>query len=176
MRISVFGSARPLPESQLYQDAYQLGRLLGSQSWTVLTGGYMGTMEAVSRGVVETGGHTIGVTCAEIEKWRNNGANPWVQEEVRLNTLVERIQYITDHCDAALALPGGPGTLTEISLLWNRLIIQALPPIPLILIGSGWQQTLDAFWQSQREHLSPESMDFLTHAPDVRSAFDLLVK
>jgi uncharacterized protein (TIGR00730 family) len=176
MRISVFGSARPLPESQLYQDAYQLGSLLGSQGWTVLTGGYMGTMEAVSRGVVESGGHSVGVTCEEIERWRKNGPNPWVKEEIRLATLVERIQYLSDNCEAALALPGGAGTLAEISLLLNRVLIHSRPALPLILIGSGWWQTFETFWQSQREHLSSTDIEPLKYVEDVRSAFNLLVK
>jgi len=176
MRISVFGSARPLPESQLYQDAFELGCLLGSQKWTVLTGGYMGTMEAVSRGVVESGGHSVGVTCGEIEHWRKNGPNSWVQEEVCMPTLTERIQFLTENCDAAIALPGGAGTLAEISLLWNRMLIQSRPTLPIILIGEGWKRTFETLYRSQREHLSSADFDSLSYAEDVRSAFNLLVK
>ena len=81
---------------------------------TVLTGGYMGSMEAVSRGANEAGGHVIGVTCADIEAWRGSRANAWVKEERRFATLQERLNELILACDAAIALPGGPGTLAEV--------------------------------------------------------------
>ena len=58
----------------------------------MLTGGYIGTMEAVSRGAAEAGGHVIGVTCEEIEAWRPVRVNAWVKEEIRRKTLMERLQ------------------------------------------------------------------------------------
>src|SRR6185295_11638657 len=104
------------------QEAYELGKLLAGAGHTVLTGGYMGTMEAVSKGANEAGGHVIGVTCAQIESWRATGPNAWVKEQRRFETLQERLNCLIDSCDAAIALPGGPGTLTEIALSWNLMI------------------------------------------------------
>ncbi|MDI6694379.1 MAG: hypothetical protein QME21_04975 [Anaerolineales bacterium] len=63
--VTVFGGSRPTPED--YEQALHLGRLLGGSGYIVLTGGYIGVMEAVSRGASEAGGHVIGVTCDEIE-------------------------------------------------------------------------------------------------------------
>jgi len=79
MIIAVYGSAKPTAGDALYEEARRLGALLARQGHTVMTGGYCGTMEAVSRGAAEAGGNTIGVTCAEIERYRPGGANPWVQ-------------------------------------------------------------------------------------------------
>jgi uncharacterized protein (TIGR00725 family) len=64
MKISVFGGSQPEEGSLAYQEAYQLGKLLAEAGHIVLTGGYIGTMEAVSRGASEADGHVIGVTCA----------------------------------------------------------------------------------------------------------------
>ena len=69
MKVSVFGSSKPTPGDKTYTEALELGSLLAKRGHTVLTGGYMGTMEAVSRGAAEAGGHVIGVTCSDIEKW-----------------------------------------------------------------------------------------------------------
>ena len=55
-RITVFGGSQPKPGDEDYQQALRLGALLGSAGFTVLTGGYVGTMEAVSRGAAENGG------------------------------------------------------------------------------------------------------------------------
>ena len=76
MKITIFGGSSPLPESKEYQFAYDLGAALGGGGHTILTGGYMGTMEASSRGAAESGAHVIGVTCDEIENWRKKSHNP----------------------------------------------------------------------------------------------------
>ncbi len=67
MRVSVFGGSQPKEGDAAYTEAQELGRLLAERGHTVLTGGYIGTMEAVSRGANEAGGHVIGVTCEDIE-------------------------------------------------------------------------------------------------------------
>ncbi len=174
MNIAVFGGSAPKPDSPAYEEALRLGRLLAERGHTVLTGGYIGTMEAVSRGAAEAGGHVIGVTCAEIERWRPVSANAWVKEEWRKETLLERLQAIIYGCDAALALPGGPGTLTEIALTWNLMIIGVLPPRPLILIGDGWRAVFDQAFTSLSDYFPATQRDYLAFAPDVRSAVKML--
>ncbi len=170
MRISVFGGSQPQPGSAAYEEAMQLGRLLAEKGHIVLTGGYIGTMEAVSRGASEAGGHVIGVTCSDIEHWRGIGANEWVKEEIRKQTLMERLECLITSCDAALALPGGPGTLTEISLMWNLMIIGSLEKRPLILVGDGWRSVFDTFFQQLGPYSPPNQRGLLRFAPDVTAA------
>ncbi len=170
MRITVFGGAQPKRSEPAYEEAFQLGRLLGAAGHTVLTGGYIGTMEAISRGAAETGGYVVGVTCEEIEAWRNIRPNPWVQEEWRYDTLRERLFSLIDNCDAAIALPGGAGTLAEISLTWNMLIVQALPPRPLILVGPAWQTIFSAFFTSLGDYVAPRDRGWLAFVPDGAAA------
>lgn len=109
MKVSVFGSSQPKEDSTAYAEAQELGRLLAERGHTVLTGGYIGVMEAVSRGAREAGGHVIGVTCEDIEAWRPTKANAWVMEEIRVKTLIERLHTLIHESDAAFALPGGWG-------------------------------------------------------------------
>ena len=80
IRISVFGGSQPKPGETVYEDAVRLGKFIGQAGYTLLNGGYIGTMEALSRGASEVGGHVIGVTCDQIETWRPVKANPWVTE------------------------------------------------------------------------------------------------
>ena len=174
MKISVFGSSQSKEGSMAYAEAQELGKLLAQRGHVVFTGGYRGTMEAVSRGAAEVGGHVVGVTCDDIERWRPLGANAWVKEEWRKKTLIDRLQALVEGCDAALALPGGPGTLTEIALTWNLMIIGSLHRRPLILIGSGWQNVLDQFYQSLDEYVSATQRELAQFAPDIKTAVELL--
>ena len=91
MQVTVFGGSEPRPGEPAYEEAFRLGRMIGQKGYTVLTGGYVGTMEAVSRGAAEAGGHVIGVTCDEIEAWRPVRPNAWVQEERRFPSLRQRL-------------------------------------------------------------------------------------
>ena len=174
MNISVFGGSQPKEGSPAYQEAYELGKLLAEAGHTILTGGYIGTMEAVSRGASEAGGHVIGVTCDEIERWRPVKANGWVKEEWRRETLMERLQALVEACDAAIALPGGPGTLTEIALTWNLMIVHSIPAKPLILVGEGWKVVFDQFFDSFYTYMPINQRVLLRFAPDIQEAITLI--
>lgn len=174
MKVSVFGGSQPKQGDAAYEEARLLGELLAQRGHIVLNGGYIGTMEAVSRGASEAGGHVIGVTCEEIEKWRSVGANRWVKEEIRRKTLNERLQVLIEECDAAIALPGGPGTLTEISLMWNLMIAESLHRRPLILVGDGWQSVFGQVFEKLGTYTSENQRNLLQFAPDVTTAVTML--
>jgi uncharacterized protein (TIGR00730 family) len=172
--VTVFGGSRP--DEAGYQQALELGALLAKARFGVLTGGYIGTMEAVSRGAAEAGGHVIGVTCDEIEAWRPTRPNRWVMEERRVATLRQRIAAMIDGGDAAIALPGGPGTLTEIMEMWNLLIIEAISPRPLILVGPGWRATIEQFYRSFDSYIPEEQCNRVIFADDVGQAVEILLR
>jgi uncharacterized protein (TIGR00730 family) len=174
MNVTVFGGAQPNEGSTEYEEARELGRLIAERGHAVLTGGYMGTMEAVSRGASEAGGHVIGVTCIDIEEWRGATPNQWVKEERRKKSLIERLQVLIEGCDAAIALPGGAGTLTEISLMWNLMIVESLSPRTLTLVGSGWQSTFDQFFKEFNTYMPNRQRELLYFAKDVKTAVEKL--
>ncbi len=174
MNITVFGGSQPKAGQAAYEDALMLGRLLGSGGHTVLTGGYIGTMEAVSQGAAIAGGHVVGVTCDQIKSFRPVKPNQWVKEERRYKLLYQRIIALIDGCDAALALPGGPGTLTEISVMWNLLLTGSIAPRLLVLIGPGWKQTFDTLLIQQDAYIPHEQRKWLHFADDIYNANSLL--
>ncbi len=152
MFITVFGGSKLEADNPKYKDAMRLGRILGEAGHVLLTGGYIGTMEAVSRGAAEVGARVIGVTCDEIERWRPVRPNRWITEERRYPTLIQRIWALIQGCDAAFALPGGVGTLTEISMMWNLLLTRVITPRPLILIGSEWASLFSLFFEKFNDY------------------------
>lgn len=174
MIVTVFGASQTKLGESLYQDSLLLGKLLAESGFSIATGGYIGTMEAVSRGAFEAGGHVIGVTCQEIEDWRPTGANPWVTEEQKQTTLTQRLDVLITQSDALLALPGGIGTLVEIMLTWNRLAIHAISPRPFILIGKGWKNSLTLFIQNQGNYISESDLHYITYVDTVTQAVEYL--
>lgn len=160
----------PKPGDSAYNEAYNLGRLLGINGNTILTGGYIGTMLAVSQGAAESGAHVIGVTCDEIEAYRPVHPNRWLSKEIKLSTLRERVFTLISECDAAIALPGGVGTFLEIITMWNNLLIKALAPRPLLLVGSGWKTTIRIFFDTMDPYVSNSHRELVTFVPEIEGA------
>ena len=140
--IAVFGSSRREADGPFYREAYELGGMLARAGYAVLSGGYGGSMEAVSRGAAEAGGHVIGVTCAIFDPLP---PNPWLTEEVKAPTLIDRLAAMLDRADGFVAVRGGIGTLSEVTLAWSLLQTRSLNGKPLVLLGADWQPVLDVF-------------------------------
>ncbi|MBI4861081.1 MAG: LOG family protein [Candidatus Riflebacteria bacterium] len=174
MKVTVFGGADPRPGEPAYEEARHLGALLARAGHVVVTGGYIGTMEAASQGACEAGGHTIGATCDQIEQWRGVRPNRWVREEWRSGTLFERLQALIEQSDAAIALAGGAGTLAEISLVWNLVLIDALARRPLVLVGDDWRVVFETLFDRFGAYIPTRSRELITFAPTVERAVGLL--
>jgi len=167
MKISIFGGSNLAPSEPLYAKAVQLGQSLAQRGHIVITGGYMGFMEAVSRGANENGGTVIGITCDEIEKWRPVGANPWVNQEIRVEFLCERIDKIIKECDLAIALPGGIGTLAEITLAWNLIILGTIRSKRLLIVGTEWKKVLENLFSSSGKFIADNCREKLIFYKDI---------
>jgi len=173
--VSVFGGSVPKPGTPAYDEAVQMGRLLAQSGYTVATGGYGGVMEGASRGAVEAGGHAIGVTCTLIEDWREGlVANQWVKEEIRFASLRERLFHLVSFCDAAVALGGGIGTLSEISFLWSLAQTNEIPRKPLILVGPVWRETFQTFLKHSDGYVRPVDKELLAFANSVEEVVSVL--
>lgn len=144
--ISVFGSSAPKPGSAAYEEAYTIGRLLAEAGFAVATGGYSGTMTAASQGAAEANGRVIGVTCTQISEFRHFGPNRWVQEEIRYDTLRDRLLHLVMHNDGIIVLPGGIGTLSEMTMAWGLLQVGEMEKRPFSLLGSVWHNTINTFY------------------------------
>lgn len=138
--VAVFGSAGTRPGSPQWTAAEAVGAALAHAGIAVITGGYSGTMEAVSKGAHEAGGHTIGVIAPSL--FRNRAtANPFVTEVIEAPTLADRIGELMARASATIALPGSIGTATELLVAWNTNHVvrrNGGVPIPTVAVGSEW--------------------------------------
>ena len=143
--VTVFGSSIGAPGDPEYDQAQELGRLLGAAGYTVATGGYGGSMEAVSAGAHEAGGSITGVTAPDVFPHRDV-PNRFVQEHVRAASLTERIHELVDIADACIALPGSIGTFTELMVAWNLAFVARFsesPAHPVVAVGAVWKRLID---------------------------------
>lgn len=143
--VAVFGASRPAPGDPEYRDGVRCGALLAGAGFDVATGGYLGLMEAVSRGARDAGGVAIGVTAPTVFLDRP-GANPFVTHERPATGLADRIRDITEISHASITLPGSLGTLTELMLAWNLAYVARFhggPVKPVVTVGARWAELVD---------------------------------
>jgi uncharacterized protein (TIGR00730 family) len=170
--VTVFGGSRVEPDTEEYLAALELGRALAQRGMTVVTGGYNGVMEAVSRGAKETGGHVIGVTVELIARNFERLPNAYLDQEVRTAALLERIDKMVELGAAYVVLPGGAGTLAELGVVWNLALLGALHRKPLVVVGDGWQRVLRTMISEL--HTLETDLRFLQFVPDVATAVEVL--
>jgi uncharacterized protein (TIGR00730 family) len=154
--ISVFGSSRPRPGEPEYAEAFELGRSLGREGFTICNGGYAGIMEASSHGAREAGGSTIGVLCSV---FGDRPANRWTDEVVITGSLLERLEKLVSLGDGYVILKGGTGTLLEFSLVWELMNKKMMHQKPIILLGGFWEGVVETL----REELAWEGLEDCTH-------------
>ena len=110
MRVSVIGGSTVGDER--YEQARDVGRLLAERDHVVVCGGRGGVMEAVARGATDAGGHTIGILPGE--DW--TAANEYIETPVATGLGNARNALVVMNGDAAIAIDGSTGTLSEIAL------------------------------------------------------------
>lgn len=150
MNVAVFGSSTTPADHPDFGLGVEVGRLLGEGGHAVFTGGYGGLMEAVSQGAAAAGARVVGVTASAVFPGRS-GANRHVVEIVDAPTLSERIHWIVSETDAAVALPGSIGTLTELMVAWNVAYVARFSgrrPKPVITIGAFWREMVSGLAES----------------------------
>jgi uncharacterized protein (TIGR00730 family) len=167
--VAVFGGRHPKEGDDEYAEAQRLGALLTSANYAVMSGGYSGVMEAVSRGAVGTGGTAIGVT---MEIFGSLPPNPYLTQEIRARDFFERLEILISNACGFIAMRGGMGTLTEVSLIWNMLQTRTMPDKPMILVGGFWKPLL----LSVADHLviAPEELRLLHYVDSPEEAVSLL--
>lgn len=134
--ITVFGSSRPKPGEKDYITAMKLGRILGEINYDVCSGGYQGIMDAVSKGASDMGSKAIGIT---VDIY---GATPseYLTENFVCHTLFERIEKLIEIGDGYVILPGGTGTLLELSVVWEYLNKGLMENKPVACLGDMWRR------------------------------------
>jgi uncharacterized protein (TIGR00730 family) len=135
--ITVFGSAR-FPEGHQY---YALGREVGAAltqlGFTVMTGGGPGVMEAANRGAQEAGGRSVG---CNVKLPHEQFPNKYLDRYVTCHYFFVRKVLLFKYSYGFVVLPGGLGTLDELTealtLIQTRKILQ----FPVVLMGTTYWQ------------------------------------
>ncbi len=143
-RVTIFGSARMAPGSELYQGVKQLASALTLMGCDIVTGGGPGLMQAANEGSVladpEDRVKSIGI---RVDLTQEQATNPFVEEAYCHRTFFSRLHHFVLMSDAFVVMPGGIGTTLEAVMIWQLLQVRKLDNTPFIMVGPMWQELLD---------------------------------
>ena len=138
--VSIFGGGDARETDLAYSHARAVGSVLAGLGYAVANGGYGGTMEASARGAKDAGGRTIGVTC---RVW-SSPPNRFMDEIIETADLFERVRRLLElGRDGYVVLPGGTGTLVELSLAWELMAKRMTPPRPIVCMTGFWRPVIE---------------------------------
>lgn len=168
--VTIFGGSKCTENSPEYKDALDLGGRLAEAGYTICTGGYLGIMEAASRGAHEKGGRVFGIVMNQFK----SEPNRYLTDKVATDHFYDRLQKLITRSVGFVALRGGMGTVTEISLVWNKLTTHVLEPRPLVLVGECWRQ-VTAVWEKNLV-VSKDDLSFLDFADNAEQASRIIIE
>jgi uncharacterized protein (TIGR00730 family) len=173
--ICVFCGSSTGTRPEFSASARSLGRLLAAEGITmVYGGGSIGLMGVLADASLEAGGQVFGVIPRGL--FRRESAHPGLTEMFEVDTMHERKQLMFELADAFVALPGGLGTVEELTEIatWAQLGIHA-KPIATLDVGGYWQP-LHAFLRSAADAglVKTKNLGLIVNVGDVNALLPLL--
>ena len=166
--VTIFGGSRCDENSEEYKQAKELGARLAEAGFTICTGGYLGVMEAASKGAREKGGRVLGIVMNQFK----SEPNRFLTDKVATRHFYERLQNLIERSVGFVALRGGMGTVTEISLVWNKMQTGVIEPRPLVLLGECWRAVVEC-WEKNLV-VTEEDIAILNFAATAEKAFQTI--
>lgn len=167
--VTVFGSARFKEGDKYYALAREAGGALAGLGFTVMTGGGPGVMEAANRGAHEAGGRSVGCNIAlPFEQFPNRYLDRWVT----CHYFFVRKVLLFKYSYAFVVLPGGLGTLDELSEALTLIQTGKIKQFPVVLMGAAyWRPFTDLLQEMvQFGTVSPDDLDMMMVTDSISDA------
>ncbi len=174
--VSIFGSARLMPEHHYYQETVELAELLGKNDFSIISGGGPGIMEAANKGAYNQEQLSIGLN---IELPMEQAPNPYQNISLDFRYFFVRKVMFVRYSIGYICMPGGFGTLDEFFEALTLMQTNKIYPIPLILYGSKfWEGLLDWIKTTliEYETISEEDLDLIVVTDDPAEVLDIMVR
>lgn len=162
--VTIFGSARIKPNHPYYKTAEDIAYKLVQHGYGVVTGGGPGIMEAGNKGAHRAGGKSVGLNIfLPFEQKGNIYIDP--DKLITFDYFFVRKVMFVKYSQGFIVMPGGFGTLDELSEALTLIQTKKIGRFPIVLVGKKfWQAWLD--WVKNalivEKMISPEDLNLFS--------------
>ncbi|MBS1680781.1 MAG: TIGR00730 family Rossman fold protein [Bacteroidetes bacterium] len=159
--VTIFGSARIKPSNPYYKTAEDIAERLVQQGYGVITGGGPGIMEAGNKGARKAGGKSVGLN---IYLPHEQKGNIYIDPDklITFDYFFVRKVIFVKYSQGFIVMPGGFGTLDELSEALTLIQTKKIGRFPIVMVGKKfWAGMIDWFKQVlvEEKMISPEDLD-----------------
>jgi uncharacterized protein (TIGR00730 family) len=159
--VTIYGSARIKESDKLYAQTEEIAYRLGGMGFSIITGGGPGVMEAANKGALKAGVKSIGLN---IDLPEEQICNAYTTKSITFSHFFARKVMLVKYATAFVIMPGGLGTLDELTEVLTLMQTHKIKPFPVVLFSSEcWGGFLD--WMQNtvlvREFISEEDLSLL---------------
>jgi uncharacterized protein (TIGR00730 family) len=133
--VSIYGSLHIKPGEKIYSDTEEITRRLGAMGFSIVTGGGPGVMEAANKGAADAGVTSVGLN---IELPNPQACNLFVNKALTFKHFFVRKVMLVKYASAFIIMPGGLGTLDELTEVLTLMQTHKIKPFPVILYDGGY--------------------------------------
>lgn len=174
--VTIYGSARVKPEDEIYSQTAEIARRLGELGFSIITGGGPGIMEAANKGAAEAGVGSVGLN---IELPVEQACNVYANKITTFKHFFVRKVMLVKYAVAFVIMPGGLGTMDELTEVLTLIQTHKIRPFPVVLYdGKFWKGFLEWLRNSvlTRGYVSEEDFDLLRICDDPNSVIETVQK
>jgi uncharacterized protein (TIGR00730 family) len=131
--VSIYGSARVKADDEIYKNAEEIAYRLGKMGFSIITGGGPGVMEAANKGATRAGVNSIGLNIILPEQ---QALNTFTTKTLSFNHFFVRKVMLVKYATAFVIMPGGLGTLDELTEILTLIQTHKIKPFPVVLFNS----------------------------------------
>jgi uncharacterized protein (TIGR00730 family) len=172
--VSFYGSARITPDDKIYKETEEIARRLGELGFAIITGGGPGVMEAANKGAFDAGVASIGLN---IELPEEQTGNNYTTKSITFRHFYVRKIMLVKYATAFIIMPGGLGTLDELTEVLTLMQTAKIKPFPVILFDSNyWKGFLDWLHNTAlaKDLVSEEDFNLLRICDDTGAVIDIV--
>ena len=159
--VTIYGSARLGADDELYTQTEEIALRLGELGFSIITGGGPGVMEAANKGALKAGVASVGLN---IELPEEQVCNAYTTKSITFNHFFVRKVMLVKYAAAFVIMPGGLGTLDELTEVLTLMQTHKIKPFPVVLFDSKyWKGFLDWLRSSvlTRDFISEDDFSLL---------------
>jgi uncharacterized protein (TIGR00730 family) len=173
--VTLFGSARFEADHRYYAVAREVGGALARIGFTVMTGGGPGVMEGANRGAREAGGRSV---ACNIRLPLEQDPNPYLDRFVTCHYFFVRKVLLMKYSYAFVVLPGGFGTLDELTEALTLIQTRKISQFPVVLMGKDYWAPFLAMLQGMlsASTISPADLELMLVTDSVDEAITHIEK